>query len=126
MQAPTMTDYVELICTLFNKFEQYQREQASCKMGKPYAYSQKVMLIFFIVMQFRRIFKFKTQRRWLEKHPVLRAVLGFKRVPHRTTLSRRYKQLYDTLQDFVAFLGHYAQQLDEQFSQADIQLDLQE
>lgn len=120
MQPPTMTDYVELICTLFDKFEQYQREQQSCKMGKPFSYSQKVMLIFFLVMQFRRIFKFKAQRRWLEKHAELRTVLGFNSIPHRTTLSRRYKQLYNTLQDFVAFLGDYAQQLDEQFSQADL------
>lgn len=120
MQTPTMTDYVELICTLFDKFEQYQSEQQGNKMGKPFLYSQKVMLIFFLVMQFRRIFKFKAQRRWLQKHPELRATLGFKRVPHRTTLLRRYKQLYDTLQDFVAFLGQYAQQLDKQFSQANL------
>jgi hypothetical protein len=115
-----MADYVQLICTLFDKFEQYQHQQQGNKMGKPYTYSQKVLLIFFLVMQFRRIFKFKAQRRWLEKHPDLRAMLGFERIPHRTTLSRRYKQMDGPLQDFVAFLGQYAQQLDEQFSQADL------
>ena len=120
MKQPTIADYVEIICTLFDKFEQYQREQASRKLGKPYTYSEKVLLIFFLVMQFRRIFKFKAQRRWLEKHPDLRKMLGFNSIPHRTTLSRRYKQMYDTVQDFVAFLGQYAKTLDEQFSQADL------
>ena len=33
-------------------------------------------------------------------------------MPHRTTLSRRYKALYPILQDFVAFVGQYAEDLD--------------
>lgn len=120
MKHPTMADYVEIICTLYDKFEQYQRTQTSSKLGKPFSYSEKVMIIFFMVMQFRRIFKFKAQRRWLEKHPDLRKALGFNSIPHRTTLSRRYKQLYGTLQEFVAFVGQYAETLDDQFSQADL------
>jgi len=120
MKQPTMAGYVEIIGTLFERFEQYQQLQMSSKLGRPYTYSEKVLIIFFMVMQFRRIFKFKAQQRWLEKHPELRQELGFNRIPHRTTLSRRYKQLYDTLQDFIAFLGQYAATLDEQFSQADL------
>ena len=39
-----------------------------------------------------------------------------KSLPHRTTLSRRYKKLYETLQDFLAFLAAYATELDPVFS----------
>jgi hypothetical protein len=60
----------------------------------------------------RRIFHFKAQQRWLEAHPEMLPWLGFEQVPHRTTFSGRYKQLYDTLQEFVAFLGTYASELD--------------
>jgi hypothetical protein len=47
---------------------------------------------------------FKTQHRWLENHPEGAVQLGFERVPHRTTLSRRFKRLYSTLRAFIAFL----------------------
>jgi hypothetical protein len=44
-------------------------------------------------------------------------LLGFARVPHRTTFSRRYKQLYETIQAFVSFIGQYASDLDPTFNQ---------
>jgi hypothetical protein len=42
-------------------------------------------------------------------------MLGWETIPHRTTLSRRYKQLYETIQQFMAFVGQYAPDLDESF-----------
>ena len=118
MNKPTFADYVQIICTLFDQFEQHRRPQQGAKIGKPYSYSEKLMTVFFVIMQFRRIFKFKTQRRWLAEHPELWAVLGFSCLPHRTTLSRRYKKLYETLQQFIRYLGQYASELSESFSQA--------
>jgi len=41
-------------------------------------------------------------------------------VPHRTTLSRRYKALYPILQDFVAFLAQYAEDLDPAFDSREL------
>jgi hypothetical protein len=73
-----------------------------------------------MLMQFRRIFKFKTQWRWLQEHPEWWALFGFEQLPHRTTFSRRYKQLYQTLQQFMVFIGQYANELSETFSQADL------
>lgn len=118
MNTPTLTDYVRIICTLFDQFEQDQGQGQGATPGKPFIYSDKMLIVFFILMQFRRIFKFKAQRRWLEKHPAWLQVLGFPSLPDRTTLSRRYKKLYETLQAFIAFLGQYATELDELFSQA--------
>jgi hypothetical protein len=43
--------------------------------------------------------------------------LGWEQVPHRTTLSRRDKQLYAVVQAFVQFIGQDAGQLDERLRQ---------
>jgi hypothetical protein len=116
MDTPILTDYVHIMYTLFDTFVQWQGQSASPKPGSPFTYAEKTMIVFFTIMQFRRIFKFKAQRRWLEAHRVILSVLGWETIPHRTTLSRRYKQLYETIQHFVAFIGHYAPDLDERFS----------
>lgn len=42
-------------------------------------------------------------------------MLGWETIPQRTTLSRRYKQLYETIQQFMAFVGQYAPDLDARF-----------
>jgi hypothetical protein len=118
MLTPSLNDYVSLMFTLFDEFEQYQRGTTGKSSGSSYTYSHKVLLVFFSMMQFRRIYQFKSQRRWLEKHPKTRALLGFKAIPHRTTLSRRYKTLYETLQELTIFISEYASLMSEVFSQA--------
>ena len=80
-------------------------------------------LVFFVIMQQRRTFRFKAQHRWLQQHPDLRQHIGLQEVPNRTTLSRRYKDLYPVLQDFIAFLGQYAEDLAPQFTSQDLYTD---
>jgi hypothetical protein len=116
MLKPTFADYVQLIYTLFDKFEQEQ--MASSHRGHPFTYVQKLLIVFFTIMHFRRIFRFKTQRRWLENHRMLAEEIGFEDTPHRTTLSRRYKKLYEVVQAFIASLGRWAEELDEAFNSA--------
>lgn len=100
---PTFNDYVALID---NRFEAYtQASAAVSKMGAPFVYQQQSMIAFFMWMQFKRISQFKTQWRWLKAHPEAMLVLGWSRVPDRSTLSRRYKALYPVLEDLVQFLG---------------------
>ena len=115
MENPTLTDYVRIIFTLFDMFAQQQSES---KRGRPFTFAEKSMVALFVLCQFRRIFRFKAQRRWLDAHPELGLVLQLKSVPHRTTLSRRYKQLYATIQAFIAFIGQYAATLDPAFHEA--------
>ena len=55
-------------------------------------------------------------RRWLEAHPEMQKRLNWKQIPDRTTLSRRYKQLYPVVQAFVQFIGQYADTMDSRFS----------
>ncbi|MDE0630304.1 MAG: hypothetical protein OXH73_02255 [Caldilineaceae bacterium] len=57
-KAPELTDYVELIITLF---EQYRMNRDGEKAGRPYIYSEASFIIFFMLMQYRRIFDSKSQ-----------------------------------------------------------------
>lgn len=113
MDKPTLPDYVKVICTLFNEFVQVEPEYES----KLYTYSQRMMVVFFVVMQYRRIFGFKTQRRWLEQHPEMVQVLKWSSIPHRITLGRRYRDLYTMLQAFIQFIGQDAERLDRRLRQ---------
>jgi hypothetical protein len=117
-KTPILTDYVSLIITLFDLFQQYRIEHSSTKQGRPFTYSEAMFIIFFMIMQFRQIYAFKAQWRWLHKHPETLEMLGWTKVPHRTTIARRYQALYELVHEFVLFIGEYAPELDEQFSQA--------
>jgi len=115
MAKPTLTDYVTLIFTLFDKFEQ-QMNSESGKRGRPFTFTQKCFIVLFVILQFRRIFKFKAQKRWLDEHPEMLSLLKWEQVPHRTTFSRRYKALYPVLASFIAFVGQEAAELGDELA----------
>ncbi len=48
MDLPTLTSYVTIVCTLFDRFEQEQAKVRSPKRGRPYTYPEKMFVIFFI------------------------------------------------------------------------------
>ena len=114
MDQPTLIDYAHLIMTLFDQFVQTNpvvlRYQNLC------TYKYREMIIFFMLMQFRRIFEFKAQNRWLKAHPEIRTFLKFETVPDRTTCSRQYKKLGEVLTEFTAFIGDQVADLDEAFA----------
>jgi hypothetical protein len=108
-----MTDYVKIYFNLYTRFEQEQQEVSH--RGHPFDYETKCLILFFTIMMIRRITAFKAQQRWLKHHTDEWRALGFERVPDRTTLSRRYRQLYPTLQAFIVYLGHWAEALSPEF-----------
>jgi hypothetical protein len=108
---PSFNDYVALI---YNRFEAFtQGSDAVREIGHPFVYQQRSMIVFFMGMQFKRISHFKSQWHWLKTHPEMLRVLGWIQPPDRSTLSRRYKKLYEVLQDFIQFLGRNSQSLGE-------------
>lgn len=114
MKAPTPDDYVTLF---FNLFEPFQQEQESTThYGHPFDYAAIVLIVFFTIMMVRWITAFKAQHRWLYNHTVEAIQSGFEQVPHQTTLSRRYKSLYSTLQDLIEFFGVWATALNPEFN----------
>lgn len=116
-KLPNLTDYVSLMITLFALFKQ-QRSEQRVKQGRSFTYKEEMFIIFFMLMQYRQIYAFKAQWRWLSKHPEVLEMLGWAKTPHRTTISRRYRALYEVVREFVLFIGEYAPNLDEQFSPA--------
>ncbi len=118
MAVPTFANYVTLLFTLFERFAQSQ--SARPHRGHPFVYQHQRLIVFFTLMHFRQMFHFKTHHRWLTQHHAYRQLLGLAAVPHRTTLSRRYKALYPLLQDFVAFVGQYAEDLDPAFDSREL------
>lgn len=106
---PRFNDYVALIYNRFEVFVQSSGEVS--KLGKPYVYQNQSMIVFFMWMQFKKKYKFKAQWRWLKQHPESLSVLAWKTVPHRSTISRRYKALYDVIQSFSSYLGQDSEPL---------------
>ncbi len=113
MVTPNFADYAKLLYTLFDEF--VQQQAAPTRRGHPFVFKHKVLIVFFVIMQCKRIFQFKTQHRWLDNHPDERQAMGLESIPVRITLSRRYKALYPLVQQFVAFLGQHSSDLGAAF-----------
>ena len=113
MQGPTRADYVRAYFTLYDYFQQVCG--TSVHRGHPFEYQEQVLIVFFTIMSIRRITAFKTQQHWLMQHLHLALELGFEQIPHRITLSRRYKTLYAPIQAFIAFVGRWAEALGLEF-----------
>ena len=122
-QSPMLTDYVGLIMHLFEQFMQDRIEKQGIKQTKSSTYCTRSFIIFFMLMQFRGIYAFKTQWRWLTNHPEVLQTLGWQQPPHRTTIARRYKALYEGIEAFILFIGQYAADLSEQFNPTDLVVD---
>ena len=117
-ELPQLTDYVHLIIELFGRFRQERSGRAGAKLGRPFRYSEESFVIFFMLMQYRRIYASKSQWRWLHKRPEVVEMLGWEQIPHCTTIGRRYKRLYELLQLFVLFVGQNRSGLAEQLDQS--------
>jgi DDE family transposase len=122
MVTPTFADYVSLLFTLFEHFMQQHPAQTT-RRGHPFVYQHKALIVFFVVMQQRHIFRFKAMRRWRVQHPEAPQALGLETMPVRATLSRRYKALYPVVQDFIASVGQYAENLDPRLDSQDLYTD---
>jgi hypothetical protein len=114
MERPTLTDYANLIITLFDQF--IQTNPVVLQYQNLCTYKYREMIVFFMLMQFRRIYEFKAQHRWFQAHPEIRELLNFETVPHRTTLSRQYKTMGEVVSEFAAFVGNQVADLDEAFA----------
>lgn len=111
---PTFNDYITL---LYNRFEAFvQSSEQVVKLGAPQVYSDESLIVFFLWMQFKKIYQFKSQWKWLQQHQEELVVMGWARIPDRSTLSRRYKALSGVTQAFSAFLGRDSEGLGAEMS----------
>jgi hypothetical protein len=121
MVEPTFAASVDLVCPLGERF--WPQEAARPHRGHPLVYQQKALIVCFVVMLQRRLLRCRAQRRWLKRHPERRHVLGCDEGPHRTTLSRRDKALYDVVQAFVALCGHDGEARNPRLTSQDLSTD---
>lgn len=76
------------------------------KRGRPFIYSIKNIAVFFYTMILKGISHFKTMHKFLISNPVVAKDCGFKkRIPDRTTLSRRFKKLYEFIKEQIQRMG---------------------
>ncbi|MDJ0756548.1 MAG: hypothetical protein QNJ45_23645 [Ardenticatenaceae bacterium] len=103
MDQPTLIDYAPLIMTLFDELD--QTNPVVLKYQNLCTYKYLEMIIFFILMQFRRIYEIKAQNRRLQAHPEIRAWLNFAMVPDRTMFLWQYKKLGEVILAFSPFVS---------------------
>ena len=113
MPYPCKDDYITF---LFNRIDEFHHDQPKTKQpGHPPDYEDRSLICFFTIMILKRCFAFKAMNRWLKLNPAEAQKLGFSSIPSRWTLSRRFKALYETVKQLVAFMGQWASPLGEEF-----------
>lgn len=70
----------------------------------PYHYSEKGIVKLFLYSLIKGIRSFKSLRRHLGERPDVLKLVGLSTIPHRTTLSRRFKALYSSLSSLLGQL----------------------
>ena len=68
----------------------FARLPKNAKGGKPLKYSHSVFIVFFMVVLYKRIFRFQTMEKYAKVNYV---VFGFPNPPSRKTIRRRFLEL---------------------------------
>jgi len=106
MRQHTSTDSDALLSLIQQVKENYQEEPpVPLKRGQKRDFSAQSFLLLSVVAITTRTFRDAELRQLLEKDARLRRVLGFARVPHRTTIGRRLAGLVMEAEAQVAALG---------------------
>ena len=117
MCYPDQLDYIEFLFQRLQDFEVATDSKRPKKPGRPKAYTDSSLIVFFAIMTLKGLNEFRAQHRWLIAHPVALCTLKLKQIPSRLTLSRRYKAVDSKLTDFITFVGDWAMPLASDFSQ---------
>src|SRR3989338_6693919 len=76
------------------------------RRGRPCLYKAKMIAVMFAVMILKGIIHFKSMHKFLITNPLIARLLGFKRsIPVRSTLSRRFRGIYDFIKEQITSLG---------------------
>ena len=78
------------------------------RRGRPCLYKAKMIAVMFAVMMLKSIIHFKSMHKFLITNPDMAKLLGFKgSIPDRSTLSRRFKGIYEFVKRQIKSLGHF-------------------
>ncbi len=115
MCYPDMENYIKFQFQLLEEFDESIQPNQK-KKGRPKAYSDASMIVFFAIMTLKGFNEFRAQHRWLLAHPLWILKLKLPKLPSRRTISRRYKDVYSKLVSFVTFVGDWATPLGSDFN----------
>ena len=105
---PTPTHPDALISLVERVKENYQQPPPSPpRRGKQRDFSALSFLLLAVVAVTLRTFRDSELRKLLERDQNLRQALGFKRVPHRTSIGRRLAGLVAEAEEQIALLGQH-------------------
>ena len=103
----TLTPLINLFECLFKEFRLVHK-----KFGRPYKYSELLMVIFFITMFIKGIYTFKGMADYALMHYER---FRFPSAPSRYTIRRRFYQLPRLLLSFIPFVAENVTEFDERF-----------
>ena len=112
MSYPDMRYYITFFSKRYKDFEKSISSNAFKPKGRPKVHPDCSLIIFFAIMMMKNKNQFKAQHAFLLEHPDWMRKLKFKSIPDRTTLSRRFKQLVTSIEQFVDYLGDLGIALD--------------
>jgi Transposase DDE domain/Transposase domain (DUF772) len=75
------------------------------KLGRPFVFSELVMLKVFLLMTLKKIKQFTALYRYLDAHPEARADCGLERMPDESTIRKRLKKLAPALKRQIRAWG---------------------
>jgi transposase len=97
-EVPSLTQIIDFITEVQKETRKEEKEkgkekkdEAKKKRGRPYTYSDQVMTKVYFVMLSKGIKEFSTLWRYLKEHPEVRKSCGLKKLPNRSTFSRRMR-----------------------------------
>ncbi len=114
MPYPARDDYIQFLFQLLDEFDNAQADSPKTP-GRPQVHTNRTLIVFFSLMIIKGCTAFKAMSRWLHHHQKEVNSFAFESIPHRSTLSRRFKSLYEVIQQFVAFVGQWSAPLGDCF-----------
>lgn len=100
MKTPFLDKIIQVIKTVIKLPRTKQR-------GRPCKYKPKTIAVVFAVMMLKKIVHFKSMHKFLTTNHGITKLLGLKKsIPDRSTLSRRFKGVYDFIKQQIKTLGN--------------------
>lgn len=106
-----MPQKIQILMRFFAKT--IEKTETVPKQGRPYVYSQLGMLLFFIVMHLKRIYKFKAMAKYVQYRYEW---FGFATPPSRKTIRRRFLQMPGFIRWLLPCIAREVSQMQEGFS----------
>ncbi len=105
-----MPEKIQILLRFLNS--SIEKVETVPKKGRPYVYSQLGMLLFFIVMHLKKIYKFKAMAKYIKYQYKW---FGFAKAPSRKTIRRRFLEMPGFVRWLLPCIAREVSQMEESF-----------